>query len=141
MQNLTNAQASLIYKELYWDKIKADQIVDGDIRYLLFDFFVNAGGNATKVLQKTLNQLGNNLSIDGSMGGLTINAINSADAVQLYNNFKTNRQSYYGNLAAKSSKLATFLNGWTNRVNRFNNKTNTNKYNVKVISKNYFQYF
>ena len=127
---ITDAQAAVIYKALYWDKIQAEDIVDGDIRYLLFDFFVNAGGNAVKVIQKTLNQLGNNLSNDGVIGDSTINAINNTNSVQLYNNFKANRQQYYNNLAIRSTKMATFLNGWTNRVNNFKNKTTTNNKNV-----------
>ena len=127
---ITDAQAAVLYKALYWDKIQAEDIVDGDIRYLLFDFFVNAGGNAVKVIQKTLNQLGNNLSNDGVIGDSTINAINNTNSVQLYNNFKANRQQYYNNLAIRSTKMATFLNGWTNRVNNFKNKTTTNNKNV-----------
>lgn len=130
LQNITDDQAKAIYKALYWTPIHADEIIDGDLRYMLFDFYVNAGGNAIKVLQKTINQLGGAITVDGVMGQQTLDAINSVDVIALYNTFKTNRQGYYNNLAARSSKLATFLRGWTNRVNAFINKTIHNYLNV-----------
>lgn len=131
LQHLTDDQAKILYKKLYWDPIHADQIVDGDLRFLLFDFFVNSGGNAVKVLQRTINETGGSpVAVDGVMGANTLNAINAINPITLYNNFKSNRQLYYNRLAAKSPKLATFLNGWTNRVNRFVNKTETFNANV-----------
>ena len=53
LKDLTTNDANKIYKKLYWDKVKADDIIDGDLRFLLFDFNVNAGRNAVKVLQRT----------------------------------------------------------------------------------------
>lgn len=149
LKDLSSDQAKLIYKEMYWDKIDADNIKDGDLRYLMFDFYVNAGGNAIKVLQKTLNDSGYSLDVDGVMGTNTLNAINNyPDQINLYNNFRTNRQDYYNNITLKSVKrylenhpnatdyeltqntLKKYINGWTNRVNSFIEKTLDNNINV-----------
>lgn len=149
LQNLTSEQAKLIYKSKYWNPIMADDILDGDLRWLLFDFYVNAGGNAIKILQNTLNQLGENISSDGVMGNQTLTAINDFDdQIILYNLFKTNRQKYYEDITQSSINkyltknpnatefelkkwtLKRFINGWTNRVNEFIDKTYENYLNV-----------
>jgi len=112
---------------------------------MLFDFHVNAGGNAIKVLQKTLNQLGSSLAVDGIIGQQTINEINNFDnQIALYNTFKSNRKSYYNSITEnsinkyiakhpnaseaeiKSKTFKKFINGWINRANHFLDKTSTN---------------
>lgn len=130
LKNLTANDAEEIYKERYWNKIKADDIIDGDIRYLLFDFYVNAGKNAVVVLQNTINEFNNNVIVDGSIGNQTINALNSINSIDLYNKYKQNRINYYVNLANRIPKNQKFLNGWKNRTNAFVNKTSENSLNV-----------
>lgn len=131
LQNLSENQAKEIYKKLYWDPIHAENIIDGDLRYLLFDFYVNAGSNAVKVLQKTITEVGGPpVSLDGIIGANTLNAINSINPFTLYNTFKANRQQYYNKLVSRNAKLSKFLNGWTNRTNRFLNKTAISNINV-----------
>ena len=142
LQNLTSEQAKLIYRDKYWDKVRCDEINDGDLRYLLFDFNVTSGGNAVKILKKTLNALGYNLTVNGTMDDATLTAINEYEDIKtLYNNYKIRRQEYYNTLVQKSVQnylekkpnatqqqinrktLKRFINGWTNRVNSFLNKT------------------
>ena len=149
LKNLTEVQAKSIYKALYWDKIYADDINDGDLRFLLFDFYVNSGGNAIKTLQRTLNDLGLSISADGVLGLHTLTAINNfPDQIGLYNKFKNARKSYYEKITEKSvarylvkNPMATsteikqntfkkFINGWLNRVNKFIDKTEDNPTNV-----------
>lgn len=149
LQSLTDNQAKIMYKALYWDKIECDDITDGDLRYLLFDFYVNAGGNAVKELKKTLNSLGYNLTVDSQMDYETINTINNhTDIVTLYNKFKIARKEYYNDLVNKSiaryvsqkpnateqqikaKTLKKYLDGWHNRTNKFQNKTVQNPINV-----------
>lgn len=149
LQSLNDNQAKKIYKAIFWNSINAGDINDGDLRYLIFDFHVNAGTNAIKVLQKTLNQLGSNINVDGNIGTQTLQAINDySNQVNLYNTFKTNRISYYNRITQSSINrfkvknpnttqtqinsrtFQKFINGWLNRANHFKNKTSTNNYNV-----------
>jgi hypothetical protein len=149
LQMLSDDQAKAMYKVLYWDKIKCDEIVDGDLRYMLFDFYVNAGSNAIITLKKTLNNLGYNLSLNGSVDENLISLINNhPNQMALYNNFKSNRIQYYNNLVNISTSryiakypnatnlqlltntLKKYHNGWLNRANKFINKTNQNSKNV-----------
>jgi lysozyme family protein len=148
LENLSADDAKTIYKVKFWDKIYLDDIEDGDLRWLLFDFYVNSGGNAIIVLQKELNKMGHSLSIDGVMGPNTINAINSSNIIGLYNNFKEGRRTFYEKLVQKDidrylkkhpganenelryNTQLRFKNGWINRVNAFIEKTIQNLNNV-----------
>ncbi|MBD0726700.1 hypothetical protein B6A10_16130 [Flavobacterium sp. L1I52] len=149
LRALTTNDANKIYKTMYWDKIRADEIVDGDIRFLLFDFYVNAPVSSIETIQRTLNSLGESITVDGGFGTNTLEAINKySNDIRLYNNFKNDRLSFYDLKVNESvnkylikKPLATeadllkytkkkYENGWKNRVNEFKNKTNENKTNV-----------
>jgi len=121
LKALTNEQAGKIYKALYWDKIKGDQIDQQELANIVFDFYVNAGANATKLLQSVLNALGAApaLAVDGLIGPGTVQALQSADQTEVYRRYKQGRIDYYQNLAASEPSLAKFLRGWLNRVNAF----------------------
>jgi lysozyme family protein len=120
LKNLTDHQAGLIYKSLYWDKICGDQIPSQLLASLLCDFYVNAGSHAVKSLQTTLNQTSRaNLAVDGILGPASLHALLSADQALLYRHLKENRIAYYHNLVQHQPTLARFLAGWLNRVNSF----------------------
>lgn len=116
---LTDQQAGEIYKALYWDKLRADEIACQELAEILFDFYVNAGGNAVKLLQKTLNDMGESLNVDGGFGPTTFGVLAAADQVEVYRRYKRGRIDYYQNLVAQQPSLAKFLKGWLNRVNSF----------------------
>ena len=119
LKNLTDEQAFIIYKKFYWDKVKGDDYKTQELANMVFDFYVNAGANAAKALQRTLNELGGNVVVDGIIGSGTLKAVNEANQVELYNKYKEARKQYYINLTEKNSSLKVFLKGWLNRVNKF----------------------
>jgi len=120
LKKLTDEQAGIIYEQIYWSKIKGDEIKDVQVAYQFVDFYINAGSNAIKVMQKSVNDLGQKIDVDGGMGPNTLKAINAVDAEKLFNKFKKNRIKYYENLAEKKSSLKKFLKGWKKRANSFN---------------------
>ncbi len=119
LKNITDAQAGKIYELIYWNKLLAEDINDVQVAYQYVDFYINAGSNAIKVMQRSLNNLGQNVSDDGVMGPKTLEAINAVGGEQLFDEFKKNRQQYYVNLADRRPKMKKFLPGWTNRTQKF----------------------
>jgi len=121
LKALTDAQAGKIYKPLYWDKVRGDEIAPQELANIVFDFQVNAGGKASELLQRVLNELGANppLGVDGNIGGVTMAALAKADAKSVYRSYKQGRIAYYQNLVARRPPLGKFLNGWLKRVNSF----------------------
>jgi lysozyme family protein len=121
LKALTNQQAGVIYKQQYWDKIKGDAITLQPLANIVCDFYVNAGVNASKLLQRVLNNMGANLTVDGGIGTESLKALAARDQTEVYRNYKQGRLAYYQNLVQKNPKLGKFLKGWTNRVNSFPN--------------------
>lgn len=116
-QNLTNEQASIIYKKRFWSPLKADEINSFSLSYALYDFHINAPGQAVKILQKSINSLGGNLIVDNKMGVKTITAINNISPQKLFNEYKKNRITYYIQRVANNPEQGVFLKGWLNHVN------------------------
>jgi lysozyme family protein len=121
LKALTDAQAGKIYKPLYWDKVRGDEIALQELANIVFDFQVNAGGNAAKLLQRVLNELGATppLGVDGDIGPGTMGALNGMDPKAVYRRYKQGRIAYYEDLVAKRPPLGKFLKGWLSRVNSF----------------------
>ncbi len=121
LEALTDAQAAKIYKPLYWDEVRGDDIELQELADIVFDFQVNAGGSASKLLQEVLNELGAKpqVAVDGDIGAGTMAALNSVDQRAVYRRYKQGRIDYYQDLVAKRPALGKFLNGWLKRVNSF----------------------
>ena len=71
-------------------------------------------------MQRSLNEMGHNLAVDGGMGPNTLAAINAVNGEELFNKYKANRLKFYNDLAERKPRMAKFLNGWTRRTNSFN---------------------
>jgi lysozyme family protein len=121
LKALTDTQAAKIYKGMYWDHVRGDDIALQALANIVFDFQVNAGSIAAKLLQKTLNDLGAKppLAVDGTITPPVIAVLNGMDQKAVYRRYKQGRIRYYQDLVAKRPALGKFLNGWLLRVNSF----------------------
>jgi len=112
MRKLTHEQVEPIYKEWYWDKLRAEDIPHG-LDICVFDFGVNAGVHrSSRYLQRTVGA-----TQDGIIGPLTLKQVNKyvkrngvAQAIQ---SFSESRRDYYRSL----HHFDTFGKGWLNRTN------------------------
>lgn len=116
LKGLTDAQAGILYQARYWDKMQGDSIGLQDLANIVCDFYVNAGTNATKLLQQVLNSMGAQVVADGAIGPASVQALAGLDQVAVYRQYKQERIGYYENLAQKYPK---YLPGWLDRVRSF----------------------
>jgi lysozyme family protein len=114
IKSLGIEQAKNIYKRVFWNAMKGDDIESQAIADIMFDGYVNMGNTAIRMMQRILK-----VEVDGYIGPVTINAINKANEQFLYNAYKKARITYYEELAHKNIKYLVFLRGWKNRVNSF----------------------
>lgn len=121
LKALTDEQAKEIYRAEYWDKIKGDEIQLHELADIVFDFYVNAGFQAVKMLQKIINSMsmGEKISVDGVMGIYTLTALNKLNQKEVYRRYRTERVIYYNEIARENPKMKVFLEGWLNRVSSF----------------------
>jgi len=107
VQSLTRVEASSIYRSLYWDLCRADDLPSG-IDLAVFDYAVNSGpGRAVRTLQSTLGVVA-----DGLVGPVTIGAAAKADPRMIVEAVCDRRLGFLKALAT----FPAFGRGWTRRV-------------------------
>jgi lysozyme family protein len=122
-----NAYRNLYTKNLF-DKINNQSVAD-----ILFDWFVNSGNASVSTTAKETygideilnDKFHKNIPRDGKYDPTTINAINSTNPVDLYNEVKNQRLQFYKAILAKDPTQKIFKDGWFNRINRFPTLTKT----------------
>ena len=107
MRELPLDLAKRIYKDRYWDSVKADQLPPG-IRYAVFDAAVNSGpGQSTKWLQRALGVVD-----DGVIGPKTLAAANAANPDALRMRLLSQRLRFMAGL----TNWPAFSRGWAIRI-------------------------
>lgn len=114
MKSLTKVEAHILFKNEFWDKVRADEIQDQGVAEIIADHAINANPTVTaKIVQRTLNKyFGKNLTVDGAIGNQTLQAINSVDDKLLFEKIAQERLNYYKRL----SDYQYFSKSWTSRV-------------------------
>ena len=105
------------YKKYFWDYFDLDTIEDNKKCFVVFDAAVNHGiGGATKLMQKTLVDLGYNVTIDGLYGPKTKAAFVNAQPEDFVINFLDKRESLFRAIVKNNPSQKVFLKGWLNRI-------------------------
>lgn len=111
MRALTKEAVEPFYKEMYWDRVRGDDLPSG-VDYAVFDFAVNAGpGRAAKFLQEAAG-----VYADGVIGSGTLAAVSKMDPEALLKAFSRSKSMFYHRLADRDATQQRFLRGWLNRV-------------------------
>lgn len=106
---LSRREAAEIYRHLYWDAVRGDELPAG-LDAVLFDHAVNSGPRAAvKLLQRVLG-----LPCDGVFGRETLQAVRRADARVLTVALCRARRGFF----ARLKTFRIFGRGWLARVAR-----------------------
>ena len=112
IKNLTLEQAAKIYKEVYYDKCKCDEIASESLSLHVFDWAVTSGvSRVIKVLQKIVGT-----TEDGVIGARTLTEVNKEDFSSQYIQA---RENFYKSIGIGKNKV--FLKGWLRRVSNTSN--------------------
>ena len=107
MRELPLELAQRIYRERYWDAVKADQLPSA-VRYLVFDAAVNSGvGQAARWLQRAVK-----VKDDGVIGPMTLMAANQSNPEALARRVLAQRLRFMSELA----NWPAFSRGWARRI-------------------------
>ena len=99
----------------YWNACHAGEMVNQSVAELIVDWAINSGPKTViKIVQRILG-----VEDDGVVGTETINAVNNASQVWLFEEIKRSRIKFYQELVQKDHSQQKFLTGWLNRVNSF----------------------
>lgn len=125
---LSRAQAVDIFITHYFERPRIAEM-PGALQPSLFDMYVNAGGNAVKILQRLLRDMGFDVGVDGAIGPQTLAAARKAadpDGLAFCDAYGVARRNYYFRLAdgrVASRKYARTRRGgkggWITRAEAF----------------------
>lgn len=125
---LSRADAERIFLEHYFKRPGVSRLPDA-VQASVFDMYVNAGGNAVRILQTLLNAFGQSISVDGAIGPITARVAHSVfeDApFHLSDAYGIARRNYYykiGDRRVASRKYARRRDGgkggWIVRAEEF----------------------
>lgn len=128
VRRLTKAQAVDIFVRHYFDRPRIAELPE-PLHATVFDMYVNAGGNAVKILQRLLRQMGHEVSVDGALGPQSIAATQAAHKKapgHLVDAYGIARRNYYFRIADRrpaSRKYARTRKGgkggWIRRAEEF----------------------
>jgi lysozyme family protein len=104
---LTRREAGAIYRRLYWEAVRADELPDG-LDLAAFDYAVNSGvSRAVRALQKAVHA-----EVDGRIGPATLAAARVKDPAEAIRRLCAARLAFLERL----STWRAFGRGWSRRV-------------------------
>lgn len=128
VRRLTKTQAVDIFIRHYFHRPRIGEL-PASLHATVFDMYVNAGGNAIKILQRLLNEMGQTVSVDGALGPQSIGAAQEAHESapdHLADAYGIARRNYYFRIAdhrPASRKYARTRaggkGGWIKRAEEF----------------------
>jgi hypothetical protein len=114
VRNISMATVTDIYRQLYWNPIKGDNIQDQRLATAIFDIAVLAGPSAAvRMAQAAVGAV-----VDGMMGPKTLAAINTCDADKALQSISLKACSYYTMIVLRDASQTKFLAGWQMRAHR-----------------------
>lgn len=112
---LSEGEAREIYRTQYVKRPKFDQIANANLRALVVDWGVTSHPRTSaKALQRAVG-----VTADGSIGPITLAAVNSADPRALFGAVLSAREAFYRSIVDRDPTQSRFLNGWLNRCAEF----------------------
>lgn len=112
LKNISAAEWHDVFKSLYWDRWKADEIKNQSVANILVDWVWASGSHGIKRPQRLLG-----VKADGIVGKQTIAALNAMDAATLFKMIKDDRAKFIDEICKARPKNEKYRKGWMNRIN------------------------
>jgi lysozyme family protein len=114
LKALTDEQFMIVLKRYYWDRWRADEIVNQSVAEILVDWVWGSGKWGIIIPQRILNT-----DDDGVVGPITIAILNEWDQVRVHDRIKEARYSFINELILNHPEQERFRKGWKNRINSY----------------------
>lgn len=112
LKRMSEREWAEILKTMYWDRWKADQIINQSVANILVDWVWASGIHGIKRPQKILG-----VDVDGIVGVQTIAAVNARDGKDLFYAIKSDRVNFIDEICKARPANEKFRRGWLNRIN------------------------
>jgi Putative secretion activating protein len=111
---ITKEDVINLLKKHYWDRWKADKIINQSMANILVDWVWASGVHGIKRPQRILG-----VKADGIAGPITLNGVNSANQRNLFEIIKQDRIKFVDEIIKRDPSQRVFEKGWKNRINSF----------------------
>ena len=112
LKNLTEKEWYEVFKTLYWDRWRADEIKNQSVANILVDWVWASGVHGIKRPQTILGVVP-----DGIVGKKTIAALNAAHPDRVFETIKADRAKFIDEICKARPKNEKYRRGWMNRIN------------------------
>lgn len=112
LKNISDADWYDIFKTLYWDRWKGDEIKSQAVANILIDWVWASGVHGIKRPQRILG-----VTVDGLVGPTTLSYLNAADPKRLFDAIKADRIKFIDEICKARPANERFRKGWMNRIN------------------------
>lgn len=113
MKLLTHDDFKAVLRQ-YWNRWKADSIINQSVADILVDWVWGSGAWGIKIPQRILG-----LVEDGIVGNRTLSAINSYDPKEIHKKIFQSRVKFLNDIVKNNPSQKRFIKGWLNRLNDF----------------------
>jgi len=119
---MTEDQWFQIFKRLYWDKVRADELDSFAVAVYVTGMAWGSGAKrAGNILQAAINSFGFNLVRDGVIGPRTLDAANSIEERKLFDELLARREAFFRHICTPEGsknweKNKHNLKGWLRRL-------------------------
>ena len=128
VKKLSRNQAVDIFVRHYFNKPRISQLPEA-LHATVFDMYVNAGSNAVKILQRLVQEMGYDISVDGAIGPQTTRLVTAAydsDSKSFVDAYGIARRNYYFGIADRRAASRKYVvtraggkGGWIKRAEEF----------------------
>lgn len=113
LKRLTDEQWDHIFLKGFWNPFQAGEIKSQSVANICVDWAWASGTvTAIRQVQRILR-----VAVDGKVGKVTLNAINSLNARRLFDSIKARRIAFVENIVKNDPSQSVNLRGWKNRIN------------------------
>lgn len=117
LKEVSKATCESLYKRYFWNQYGYQTITDDVAATKIMDAAVNMGpSRAATFAQNAANKLGAKLTVDGSLGAKSFEAINALDPKEFVKAYADEMTAYYQALIARKPALAKFQKNWLRRA-------------------------
>jgi lysozyme family protein len=111
---LTATDVEMVLQFFYWNRWKADQILNQSVAEILVDWVWGSGRYGIVIPQQILG-----ITPVGNVGPLTISTLNKVDQAKFHSSVHQARVVFIDTICVNNTKLLKFKQGWLNRLNAF----------------------
>ena len=120
IRELTKDEAKELYKKFYWDKYNLEALTNVNIATKLMDTMVNIGViPAVKLAQRVLLVCNGTFLVDGFIGPITLNGLNSLNDEYFKSHYCSYLWHYYHDVVIAHPEDQKFLQGWLVRAAKY----------------------